>query len=298
MTFSRRHFLGSMGAMALGAGLMPRPASAVSLMDPFNISNAMDSGVVKIGDGIPYAGGPRGKLDVYVQQNPRGNAPVAMFIYGGAWSRGERWEYEFVGRALASRGFVTVIPDYRLVPDVTYPAFLYDVAVAAKWVQDNIATFGGTPDKLFLGGHSAGAYNAVMLGLEPSFLREAGVTSPIRGVAGLAGPYDFYPFEFEDVRAAFGYAANPEGTQPVRMVTQNAPPMFLATGNLDLIVKTDNTTTLAARLRENMVPVDERYYEGIGHMEIVTSMGAMMRWRAPVLDDMVNFYASLGALDS
>lgn len=298
MVISRRHFLGSMGAAALGAGLLPGSAQAVSLMDPFNLPTAVDSGVVKIGDGIPYAGGPRGKLDVYVRQNPTANSPVCMFIYGGAWSRGERWEYDFVGRALASRGFVTVIPDYRLVPEVTYPAFLYDIAVAAKWVEDNITTFGGNPDKLFMAGHSAGAYNAVMMGLDPTFFREAGCGLKVRGVAGLAGPYDFYPFEFNEVREAFGYAANPEGTQPVRLVTSAAPPMFLATGNLDLIVKTDNTTALAAKLREHNVPVDERYYDGIGHMEIATALGAMMRWRAPVLDDVVNFFASLGALDA
>ena len=287
-----------MSAFALGAGLLPSQAQAVSLMDPFNIPTAVDGGVVKIGDGIAYAGGPRGKLDVYVKQNPNANAPVVMFIYGGGWNRGERWEYDFVGRALASRGFVAVIPDYRLVPEVTYPAFLYDVAVAAKWVEDNITTFGGNPNKLFMAGHSAGAYNAVMMGLDPSFFRDAGCGLKVRGVAGLAGPYDFYPFEFNEVQAAFGYAANPEGTQPVKLVTSDAPPMFLATGNLDLIVKTDNTTALATKLREHNVPVDERYYDGIGHMEIVTAMGAMLRWRAPVLDDMVNFYASLGALDA
>ncbi|WP_245945034.1 alpha/beta hydrolase [Pelagibacterium lacus] len=298
MSFTRRHFLSSAGAFGLGSMLLPEAAQAVSLMDPFNLPTAVDTGVVKIGDGIPYAGGPRGKLDVYVQQNPRGNAPVLMFIYGGGWNRGERWEYDFVGRALAARGFVTVIPDYRLVPEVTYPAFLYDIAVAAKWVEDNIGTFGGNADKLFMAGHSAGAYNAVMMGLDPSFFNDAGCTLKVRGVAGLAGPYDFYPFEFNEVREAFGYAANPEGTQPVRLVTADAPPMFLATGNLDLIVKTDNTTALAAKLRENSVPVEERYYDGIGHMEIVTALGAMLRWRAPVLDDMVNFYSSLGALDA
>ncbi|WP_332711853.1 alpha/beta hydrolase [Pelagibacterium mangrovi] len=298
MIISRRHFLGSMSALALGGSLLPSPAQAVSLMDPFNLPTAVDGGVVKIGDGIPYAGGPRGKLDVYVKQNPSANAPVCMFIYGGGWNRGERWEYDFVGRALAARGFVTVIPDYRLVPEVTYPAFLYDVAVAAKWIETNITTFGGNPEKLFMAGHSAGAYNAVMMGLDPSFFREAGCGLTVRGVAGLAGPYDFYPFEFNEVRAAFGFAANPEGTQPVKLVTPEAPPMFLATGNLDLIVKTDNTTALAAKLREYNVPVDERYYDGIGHMEIVTALGAMLRWRAPVLDDMVNFYASLGALDA
>lgn len=298
MTLSRRNFLGSMGALTLAGTMLPSAAQAVSLMDPFNISTAMDPGVLKLGNGIPYAGGPRGLLDVYVPQNPRGNAPVLLFVYGGGWNRGERADYNFVGHAYASRGFVTVIGDYRLVPEVTYPAFLYDVAVQAKWIEDNIGAFGGDANKLFLAGHSAGAYNAVMLSLDPAFFREAGVSLKVRGVAGLAGPYDFYPFEYDEVRNAFGLAPNPEGTQPVRLVNESAPPMFLASGLGDPIVRPINTETLAARLREYGVPVDERYYEGIGHMEIVTSIGAMLRWRAPVLDDTVNFFASLGALDS
>ncbi len=298
MIVSRRHFLGSMGALALGSAMLPGAAHAVSLMDPFNVPAAMDTGSLKLGDGIPYAGGLRGLLDVYVPRNPRGRAPVLQFIYGGGWNRGERADYNFVGHAYASRGFVTVIGDYRLVPEVTYPAFLYDVAVQAKWIEDNIAAFGGDADKLFLAGHSAGAYNAVMLGLDPAFFREAQVSLKIRGIAGLAGPYDFYPFEYDEVRNAFGQAPNPEGTQPVRLVNENAPPMFLASGMGDPIVRPINTQTLAARLREHNVPVDERYYEGIGHMEIVTSIGAMLRWRAPVLEDTVNFFASLGALDA
>lgn len=298
MKFSRRSFLGSVGAWAFGGMMLPVSAFAVSLMDPFNVPTAMDSGAVKLGDGIPYAGGPRGLLDVYVPRNPKGNAPVLQFIYGGGWNRGERGDYDFVGHAFASRGFVTVIGDYRLVPEVTYPAFLYDAAVQSKWIEDNIGAYGGDANKLFLAGHSAGAYNAVMLGLDPAFFRETGVSLKIRGIAGLAGPYDFYPFEYNEVRDAFGQASNPEGTQPVRLVTKDAPPMFLASGLGDPIVRPVNTELLAARLRQHDVPVDERYYEGIGHMEIVTSIGAMLRWRAPVLDDTVNFFASLGALDA
>ncbi|WP_246018290.1 alpha/beta hydrolase [Pelagibacterium montanilacus] len=297
MPLTRRHVLGALGS-SLAAAMLPIPAHAVSLMDPLNIGTAMDGGAVRLGHAIPYAGGPRGMLDVYGPENPKGNAPVLQFVYGGGWNRGERFEYEFVGRAFAARGFVTVIADYRLVPEVTFPAFLYDCAVATKWIEDNISGYGGDANKLFLAGHSAGAYNAVMLGLDPAFLRDAGATIPVRGVAGLAGPYDFYPFDFNEVREAFGYAPNPEGTQPIRVVNENAPPMFLASGLSDLIVKAHNTRTLAARLREYNVPVDERYYEGIGHMEIVTSLGAMLRWRAPVLDDMVAFFASLGALDA
>jgi len=285
-------------AVLLGAGLAPSSAWAISLMDPLNIAQAVDQNVVKLGDGVPFGDLPRLKLDVYAPQNPSGDAPVVMFIYGGAWSRGERGEYEFAGRALAARGFVAVVPDYRVVPAARYPDFLYDNAKAVKWIEDNIARYGGDANRLFLAGHSAGAYNAVMLGLDSSFLRDMGATVKIRGVAGLAGPYDFYPFEFGEVTQAFGDAPNPQGTQPINLVTADAPPMFLATGTSDPIVRPRNTGVLAAKLKQAGIWVTEKYYDGIGHMEAVTSMGAMLRWRAPVLDDMVFFFSSFGAFPS
>ncbi|HEY0033482.1 MAG TPA: alpha/beta hydrolase, partial [Devosia sp.] len=195
-SLARRFFLSLLVMIAFWQS----PAFALSVMDPFNLPASMDGGTVKAGDGVAYADGPRHKLDVYAPEARGAAAPVVFFIYGGGWSRGERSDYQFVGRALASRGFVVVIADYRLVPEVQYPQFLEDSARALKWTQDNIAQYGGDPNRLFLAGHSAGAYNAVMLSLDPSFLRDYGVTMPILGVAALSGPYDFYPFEYGEVR--------------------------------------------------------------------------------------------------
>jgi acetyl esterase/lipase len=221
-----------------------------------------------------------------------------MFIYGGSWRAGDKFEYEFAGRALAAAGFVTVIADYRLWPEVKYPDFLEDNAQAMRWIQDNIATYGGDPKRFFLAGHSAGAYNAVMLGLDSSFRRDYGVTMPVRAVAGLSGPYNFYPFEYEQVRDTFGTAPSPEGTQPINLVTADAPPILLASGTSDPIVRVQNSLDLANRLRAGGVWVTEKYYEGFGHIEPVVAMGAMMRFRMPVLADMVEFFQTFGAFPS
>jgi len=285
-------------ALLLLVALLPVPAFALSVMDPFNLPTAMDGGTVKAGDGIAYADGPRHRLDVYAPEARGTAAPVVFFIYGGGWNRGERSDYQFVGRALAARGFVTVIADYRLVPEVQYPGFLEDSAKALKWVQDNIANYGGDPNRLFLAGHSAGAYNATMLALDPSFLRDYGVTLNVLGVAALSGPYDFYPFEYGEVQNAFGAAPNPEGTQPINLVTDRTPPMYLATGTTDPIVRMQNTERFAQKLKDSGVWVTTRYYEGFGHMEPVIAMGAMWRWRMPVLDDMVAFFQMFGAFPS
>ena len=295
--FILRPLLGLLSLVLLPA-LLCAPASALSIMDPFNLPAAMDGGVAKVGDAIAYADGPRHRLDVYAPEERGALAPVVFFIYGGGWNHGDRADYQFVGHALAARGFVVVIADYRLVPEVAYPDFLEDCAAALRWTEDNVENYGGDPKRLFIAGHSAGAYNAVMLGLDPSFLREYGVSVPIRAIAALSGPYDFYPFEYGEVRDAFGSAASPEGTQPVNLVTPDSPPMLLASGTSDPIVRVQNTETFARKLRAQNVWVTETYYEGFGHMEPVIAIGALWRWRMPVLDDMVTFFARFGAFPS
>lgn len=283
-------------AAMLLAGPMPALAQ-VNLFAPFNLGDAMDKGAERTID-VPYAPGKRHKLDVYRPEALTDTAPVVLFIYGGAWRSGEKADYEFVGRALAAAGYVAVIPDYRVYPDVKYPEFLDDNAKAVRWVQDNIASYGGDPTRFFLAGHSAGAYNAVMLGLDGSFLRDNGVTMPIRAIAGLSGPYNFYPFEYDEVRQTFGDAPNPEGTQPINLVTEGTPPFFLASGTNDPIVRVQNSQALAERLRGDGDWVTEKYYEGFGHLEPAFALGAMMRFRMPILQDMLDFFQTFGAFPS
>ena len=288
ITIARAAGLAAFAFIAMGVG-------------PFDLlDNAMpkDAGGIKVASDVPYGAGPRRKLDVYVPVGLENTAPVVLFIYGGSWNRGERTEYEYVGHALAARGFVTVIADYRLVPEVTYPAFVEDGAAAVLWIERNIADFGGDARRLFLAGHSAGAYNAVMLALEPAFLRDQGATATVRGVAGLSGPYSFYPFRVKAAVEAFGSSPHPESTQPINLVTPEAPPMWLATGDADLIVRPSNSSLLAARLRANRVPVTERVYKDLGHLDTVFALSMPWRGRAPVLDEMVAFFTSLGAFNA
>lgn len=274
------------------------PAYAqVTIFSPFNIAEAVDQNVKKVPD-IRYREGKRGKLDIYEPEKSDGLAPVVMFIYGGAWAAGDKFEYEFVGRALAANGYVAVIADYRLYPDVKYPDFLEDCAAAARWIEDNIVNYGGDTRRFFLAGHSAGAYNAVMLGLDASFFRDQGVTMPVRAIAAISGPFNFYPFEYDQVRTIFGDAPNPEGTQPINLVAAGDPPIFLASGTSDPIVRIENSKALAEKLRAQGAWVTEKYYEGFGHLEPVIALGAMMRFRMPILQDMLNFFQTFGAFPS
>jgi acetyl esterase/lipase len=241
---------------------------------------------------IAFGPHPRQRLDIYLPSGPVSRASVAFFIYGGSWSSGDKGTYGFVGDAFASRGYVTVIADYRLVPEVRFPAFIEDGATALATVRRIIGRYGGDADRLHLLGHSAGAYNAMMLALDPRYLARAGVPrSAIRAAAGLSGPYDFLPLDVTATRAAFGNARNPAETQPISFARRGAPSIFLGTGTADTTVLPRNTDALAARLQGAGVPVTVRKYDGVGHAGTVLALAPLLRF-TPVLDDVTRFFAA------
>lgn len=240
--------------------------------------------------GAAYGADPRQRLDVYAPRKGATAAPVAVFFYGGGWDSGRRQDYNWVGRALAAQGFVTIVADYRVYPQVRYPAFLEDGALAVRWAVDHAQALGGDPRRIVLVGHSAGAYNAVMLGLDDRYLKAAGVDpSRIRAVAGLAGPYDFLPLQGEISTRTFGNAADPKETQPISYARAGAPAAFLATGDGDKTVLPRNTHALAAALRAKGVAVEEETYAHIDHVKIVLALSKPLRGAAPVLADLSRF---------
>ncbi|GJE27362.1 alpha/beta hydrolase [Methylobacterium organophilum] len=237
-----------------------------------------------------YGEDPRQRLDVFVPVAGPRHAPVLVFFYGGSWKSGSKDDYAFAAQALAAQGFVTVVPDYRLYPKARFPDFLDDGAAAVAWVHDNIADYGGDPKRIVLAGHSAGAYNAVMLGLDPRYLRRAGVDPRvIRAVAGLSGPYDFLPFDHKTSIDVFGAAEDPAQTQPVTFAGPHSPPAFLASGDGDTVVRPRNTQSLAGRLRAARVPVQERLYAGLDHADTLLALSVTFRSKAPALAEMTAF---------
>jgi acetyl esterase/lipase len=254
------------------------PLTAINALSP---AGGTDTTV-----GLAYGSGPRFKLDVYRPANVTSASPVVVFFYGGNWTTGQRGDYAFVGRALASRGIVAVIPDYRLYPEVGYPDFLDDSAQAVAWTAKHIARFGGDPAKLFLMGHSAGAYNAAMLALDAGYLRRQGMaTTGLAGWIGLAGPYDFMPIENRTARPVFHFPATPPASQPINHTGGAVLPALLIAAREDKLVNpVRNTGGLAARLRAGGVPVEEVYYDGVSHTTLVASIAAPLRALAPTLD--------------
>ncbi len=251
-----------------------------------------DGARLLIGD-QPYGNGTRQSLDIWVPGNAKegDRLPVVVFFYGGGWDSGERGSYGFAARALARQGFVVVIPDYRTVPKAHWPDFLEDSAAAVAWTHEHIGTLGGDPDRIALMGHSAGAYNAVMLALDPQWLRAAkSDPSIVRGVAGLAGPYDFLPLE-KGGRAekAMGKVRPIEKTQPIHFARGDAPPLWLASGDEDAVVRPRNSQNLAAAIERAGGAATLRIYPGMGHTGIVMALAAPFRGKGPVLDEATDF---------
>lgn len=240
---------------------------------------------------IPFGDDPRQKLDVYLPDGDAdGPRPVVVFVYGGSWRDGEKSRYTFAGRALAKLGAVVVIADYRLVPQVRFPGFVEDNAAALSWARENAESYGGDPDRIFLAGHSAGAYNAVLLALDERRLRAVDVPpDAIAGVIAISGPYRFKPEEYRVTRAAFeGHFDDPD-TQPLNFVDAAAPPMLIVHGEDDTTVYPKNSRALAAALEEAGVPHDLYIYPGIAHAGALLSISQPMRDRAPVYDRIREF---------
>ena len=260
--------------------------SPVKLLNALTPDSTFDKTV-----GIAYGDDPRQKLDVYVPRHALPDAPVVVFFYGGSWNSGAREDYNFVGEALASRGIVAVVADYRLYPQVRYPLFLQDAARAVAWTKAHIREFSGNPQRLYLMGHSSGGYNAAMLALDGDLLAAAGMSpKDLRGWIGLAGPYDFLPIENPAVRPVFFWPNSPPQSQPINHVSRDAPPALLIAASEDELVNpTRNTSGLAHKLRAAGVPVQDFYYSRPNHITLVATLSRPLRGLAPVLDQVVGF---------
>ncbi len=259
-----------------------------ALLALLNLLSPKERASHRVARGVHYGDDRRQVLDIYAPRSGSGPWPVIYFIYGGSWADGERRYYEFVGRALAAAGYVVVIIDYRLVPTIEYPAFLEDCARGVAWVAEHIAAHGGDPTRIALMGHSAGAYNAVMLILAGRYLTP-GLTGRIRAFVGLSGPYDFYPFDVPVSLRTFGAVRDPRQTQPVNLVRSGLPPMLLVSGDADKLVYPRNTVALAKGLRAAGNSVVEMHYAGLGHAGTLLALGAWGRNRGPVLRDTIAF---------
>jgi acetyl esterase/lipase len=200
------------------------------------------------------------RLDLYLPRGCR-DFPVLVFVHGGAWSRGDKNElgiYNALGRCFARQGIGLVCPNYRLSPGVKHPEHVRDIARAFAWTFRNIARYGGRPEELFIGGHSAGGHLAALLAADETYLKGVGLTLgnvrgalPMSGLFALPGPQspngkgsETWLFNKATITADPAYALfsavfgdDPrmrELASPIAHVRDNLPPFLIMCADTDL----------------------------------------------------------------
>ena len=274
--------------------MLPALLTACSGADLLNATVSTDS--YRRTDALAYGADPRQLLDVYQPAAGIRKAPMVVFFYGGSWSSGERADYRFVGEALASRGIVALVADYRLSPAFRYPAFVQDSASAVRWAVDHAAEFGADERRIFVMGHSAGGYNAAMVALDARWLAAVGLApSRLAGWIGLAGPYDFLPIGDAQTRVAFNWPQTAADSQPMVHASKASPPALLLAASKDSVVSPQRSTVaLARRLQASGVRVESELFDGVSHVTLLASMAQVLRSRAPVLARVAGFVQSAG----
>jgi acetyl esterase/lipase len=259
---------------------------------PVDVLNAVtpDKSIASV-ETVAYASGPRQSLDLYTPNTPKDGAPIIVFIYGGSWDTGAKEDYKFAAEAFTSAGYSVAVPDYRLYPDVVYPAFIEDVAMATAWTAQR---FPGR--SIALVGHSAGAHSALMLALETPFLKNQGVErcQTIAAAVGLSGPYGALPLKREPFITIFPERMTGKDA-PINTVSANSPPIFLATGLKDTKVLPANTISLADELQEAGADVTLVPYPDLDHADTVKLMADFFADESSLRGDVLGFLDQHGS---
>ncbi len=260
-------------------------------LQTFNLLVPKDKASTLVQSDVAYGPAPRNVLDVYAPTSGQGPWPVVVFVHGGSWRGGSKEPYEFVGRALAAQGFLTLVISYRLHPQDPYPAFVEDAALGLDWATRHAGEFDGNQKRIFAMGHSAGAYNVALAVLDQHYLEKLGTdVSAIKGVVTLAGPLDFLPLDSPTSIDVFGKVPNLPDTQPVNHVRADAPPFLILHGMEDTTCRPRNSINLDKALRAAGGSSKLKLYQGVSHVGIMLAMAKPLRRLAPTLEDVTAFF--------
>ncbi len=263
-------------------------------------AKAQDLPVVKYAD-IPYGPNPndfRNWLDVYAPADAAA-APVVMFVHGGAWASGDKSDYVELGRTLAGLyGLVTVVINYRLSPDVQHPEHTEDATLAAVWVLDNIADYGGDPTELFLFGHSAGGHMVSLMTTDESFFAALGhSTEEVAGVISMSGVYNLnalVPAFIGTIKDTFGsldprYLAE---VSPATHVDDWQPPFLIEYAETDLPTFDRQARNFYRNLTRHGSPAELTMLRGYDHVSEMEAMSTRTPRSQPVME-LVDFVYGL-----
>lgn len=276
---------------AILKNLKTRLENAVSKAPGLLLNALTPSSTYRKIKGQAFGGGPRDTLDIYRAKKPKADAPVLVFIHGGAWDRGSKDLYKFLAEGFTKSGYDIVLPNYRLYPEAKFPNFLDD---NAKAVAFTAKIFPGRP--LVLVGHSAGGYNVLMLALRDEFLAKAGITlcETVIGVISLSAPVGVIPLEGSRLIEIFpDRHAGQDGI--LNVVKSPAPPFFLGHGGNDTTVNPVNSTLLAEKVIARGGHAQVNIFPGQNHIGPAKALSRYFEKNSTLKSDIIDFLESLPA---
>ncbi|WP_315941250.1 alpha/beta hydrolase [Deinococcus sp. Marseille-Q6407] len=260
-----------------------------------NLNRAVLTAGLQLHRDLRYGPAPRQTLDLYAPAKAK-DLPVILFIHGGSWDHGDKSEYRFVGESFARAGYLVAVINYHLAPEHRYPVYIRDAALALAWLREHAAQYGGDPQRLFVVGHSAGAFNAVELTVHGQWLEEVGLTlAALAGVVGIAGPY-VYDFRDYPTRTAFPEGADPETVMPVYHVRPDAPPHLLLAAEQDQMIPLESALEMEKALQAGGVPVRRRVLPRLNHYTSVAALALPLPFWATLAPPFSNSWMSVYAL--
>lgn len=222
-------------------------------------------------------------LDIF-QPEGRQGLPVLLFFHGGVWQQGDKANYTNVGQALARRGIVTLVVNYRLTPTVRHPEHTRDAARAAAWALENVERFGGRKDRVFLSGHSAGGHLVTLLLFDPSYLKATGhAPEELAGVIALSGVFDLTrPIDDTPEGGFKGFIFPPFGedkaaraaASPVTHLRPVKPPLWVVLAGDDYKDMIKQSKDFVAALKARKLPVTFLTVPGRGHFQLIQRIGS------------------------
>ena len=254
-------------------------------------AQAAESQPTELKRNIAYGKLPKQKLDLVLPSSAtiKKTAPILVFFHGGGWSAGSKDSYRQFAQLIAQKGYIVVLPNYRLYPVVRFPEFVNDSALAVKWVQDQVSEYGGDPSRLVISGHSAGAHISALLAFDDHFLKEAGVSmNKIRGWIGISGPYAMPPSETPAIADVFGAYADQPASMPINFVDGSEPATLLIHGGRDWLVPTEQSRLMEEKLTAAGSQVELAIFERYKHIDILPGF-RLLHQKDAVLDKILEF---------
>ena len=222
---------------------------------------------------LAYGSDPKQVLDLYLPEGEVSNAPVFLFLHGGGFREGDKSHYGSVAEPFVEAGVITAVASYRLTGSgAHYPDQPDDVKSTVKWLFENIGQYGGNPEAIYVGGHSAGAILSADIGVNRAWLVEMGMPKEIiKGIIPVSGPYDLRARG----RPGEVYAYAPtlelrEQASPVLHVTDPVPVALVAVGSEEGYQESSMAMTEALQAAD----VDAHYLllEGEDHADTALSL--------------------------